>query len=38
MADGFSIQFERPGWLLLLLLLVPVFLLARRSIGLSSRT
>lgn len=27
------ITFERPGWLILLLLLIPVFLMARRSIG-----
>ncbi len=27
------IQFDRPGWLILLLLIVPAFLLTRRSIG-----
>ncbi|MCI0363968.1 MAG: VWA domain-containing protein, partial [Phycisphaerales bacterium] len=31
------IQFERPGWLLLLLLIIPCFLMARRSIAGSSR-
>ncbi len=31
------IQFDRPGWLLLLLLIVPAFLIARRSIGGLSR-
>ncbi|MFO0828782.1 MAG: glutamine amidotransferase [Phycisphaerales bacterium] len=29
--EDFPLQFERPGWLLLLVLLVPVVLLARRS-------
>ncbi len=38
MLEGLPIQFERPGWLLLLLLLLPVFLVARKSIGLSSKT
>lgn len=33
-----SLQFDRPGWLLLLLLVVPAFLLARRSIGGLSRS
>jgi uncharacterized membrane protein len=31
------LHFERPGWLVILLLLVPAFLLARRSIGGLSR-
>ena len=31
------IQFDRPGWLLLLLLIIPAFLIARRSIGGLSR-
>jgi hypothetical protein len=31
------IVFERPGWLLLLLLIIPCFLMARRSIGGLSR-
>jgi uncharacterized membrane protein len=37
MLDALPIQFDRPGWLLLLLLVVPTYLLARRSIGGLSR-
>jgi hypothetical protein len=37
MLADLPIQFERPVWLLLLLLLLPVFLLGRRSIGGLSR-
>jgi uncharacterized membrane protein len=33
----FPIQFDRPGWLVLLLLLVPAFFMSRRSIGGLSR-
>ena len=36
--SSLPIQFDRPGWLVLLLLVVPVFLLARRSIGGLSRS
>ena len=32
------LQFDRPGWLLVLLLLVPTYLMTRRSIGGLSRT
>ena len=35
--DLIPLQFERPGWLIMLLLIVPTFLLARRSIGGLSR-
>ncbi len=37
MVVDLPIQFERPGWLLLLLLIIPCFLMARRSIAGSSR-
>ncbi|MCZ6834491.1 MAG: VWA domain-containing protein [Planctomycetota bacterium] len=37
MTDLIPIQFDRPGWLLMLLLIVPTYLLARRSIGGLSR-
>ena len=37
MNEFLPMQFDRPGWLLLLLLIVPTFLLARRSIGGLSR-
>lgn len=33
MLDGWAIEFERPGWLMLVLLAVPAYVLARRSIG-----
>lgn len=33
MFDEFPIQFDHPGWLLLLLLIVPAILIARKSIG-----
>jgi uncharacterized membrane protein len=33
MSDLFPITFERPGWLILLALIIPVFWMARRSIG-----
>lgn len=33
MADLLSIEFERPGWLILILLVLPAYLMARRSIG-----
>jgi uncharacterized membrane protein len=31
------IQFEHPGWLLLLLLIIPIFLIGRRSVGTQGR-
>ncbi len=34
----FPLQFEHPAWLALLLLILPVYLIARRSIGAVSRT
>lgn len=33
MFDLLSIEFERPGWLILILLVLPAYLMARRSIG-----
>ena len=33
MNELIPLQFDRPGWLFLLLLVIPVFFLARRSIG-----
>ena len=36
--EAFPLQFDRPGWLLTLLLVVPVFLISRRSAGGMSRT
>ena len=38
MLGGFPLQFDRPWWLLLLLLVIPAYLMARRSIGGLSRT
>ncbi|MCZ6612910.1 MAG: VWA domain-containing protein, partial [Planctomycetota bacterium] len=38
MFGDLPIQFDRPGWLVLLILIVPVYLMARRSIGGLSRT
>ncbi len=38
MFENFPLQFERPGWLLLLLLLVPVWLLARSTWASAGRT
>src|SRR5690349_18075061 len=37
MLSAFPIQFDRPAWLLLLLLIIPCFLMARQSIGGLSR-
>ncbi len=37
MNELIPVQFDRPGWLLMLLLIIPVFFLARRSIGGLSR-
>ncbi len=37
MLSAMPIQFEQPAWLLLLLLLIPVFMISRRSIGAMSR-
>lgn len=38
MLSAFPIQFDRPAWLLLLLLIVPCYFMARRSIGGLSRS
>jgi uncharacterized membrane protein len=38
MPSDFPLQFDQPIWLFLLLLIVPVFLMSRRSIGGLSRT
>ena len=38
MFGDLPIQFDRPGWLALLILIVPTYLMARRSIGGLSRT
>src|SRR5882672_2005743 len=37
MLNALPIQFDRPAWLLLLLLIVPCYFMARRSIGGLSR-
>ncbi|MCH8006857.1 MAG: hypothetical protein IH888_11610, partial [Planctomycetes bacterium] len=38
MLNDLPIRFDRPGWLLLLVVLVPTYFLARRSVGGLSRT
>ena len=38
MVSDFPLHFDRPGWLVVLLLLVPVFLMSRLSAGGMSRT